>query len=224
MSQPSYPQPEYPPPMPYGPPPTPPKKSRSGTFFIVAGSIVAIVVIACFAGGIALFSGGESTSSGDSGDDKSAAGNDDGEDKGNDDPAAEGEPEAAAMGEEVTDGSFAFTVNEVEDGVAEVGEEGIEERADGQYVIVDITVKNVGDEPAYFDETEHQLVDTQGKTYSSDDLAESSVEENFELLDEINPGNEATGKAIFDVPEGTELDVIMLSGDALSDGVPVKLS
>lgn len=60
---------------------------------------------------------------------------------------------AAKIGDPVRDGKFEFTVQEVECGVKEVGPELLEEKAQGQFCLVTITVKNIGTEPQAFSDS-----------------------------------------------------------------------
>ncbi|GAA4887615.1 DUF4352 domain-containing protein [Streptomonospora salina] len=117
----------------------------------------------------------------------------------------------AGIGDTVESGAFAFTVTGVETGVAEVSDDSgyITETPDGRYVVVAVTVENIGDESGYFDSSSQTLVDVDDKQYSTDTAAEiTGGAESF--LNEINPGNEVEGELVFDVPAGVELDRLEL--------------
>ncbi|MDA2805215.1 DUF4352 domain-containing protein [Nocardiopsis suaedae] len=122
-----------------------------------------------------------------------------------------GGQDAAAIGETVESGAFAFTVTGVETGVTEVSDESgfVTETPDGQYVVVDVTVENIGEESGYFDSSSQKLIDADGKEYSTDTVAEITGDTES-LLNEINPGNTVEGQLIFDVPEDVELDRLEL--------------
>ena len=62
------------------------------------------------------------------------------------------ETQAAGVGEEVTDGNFSFVVNGVERAAAVVDPDfpDLQKAAAGEYVIVKMTVTNVGTEPQTF--------------------------------------------------------------------------
>lgn len=129
----------------------------------------------------------------------------------------------AGIGDTVTDGDLSFTVTNVETGVSTVGDEYWNETASGQYVIVDVTVENVGSEPASFDATEQYLYNAAGDRFGADTDAMVAVPDS-NLFDDINPGNTVQGKIIFDMPEGATPTSIQLHGGMFSDGVKVNLS
>lgn len=123
----------------------------------------------------------------------------------------DGEEKTATIGDTVKSGAFSFTVTDVETGVMEVTDDSgyLSETPDGQYVVVSVTVENVGDESGYFDSSSQKLVDASGKKYSTDTAAEiTGGADSF--LNEINPGNSVDGKLVFDVPEDIKLDKLEL--------------
>lgn len=111
------------------------------------------------------------------------------------------------IGTPVILGDFEVTVTNVEKGVSHIGNDVLGKDATGQYVIVDVTVKNTGKEAAGFAESEQKLVDTEGRQHSvSGDslyLGDASM-----IYEKVNPGNTVTGKLLYDVP---------------ADAVPAKL-
>jgi hypothetical protein len=133
------------------------------------------------------------------------------------------EPEMAGVGDTVTDGDFEFTVGGFEQGVAEIGSEFLNEKAQGEFVIIDLTVKNTGSEAAYFSDSDQKLFDTDGNEYSANSAAGIYLEDNDVWLTEINPGNQVEGKIVFDVPAGTSLASLELHDSFLSGGVAVSL-
>ncbi|MDN3238785.1 DUF4352 domain-containing protein [Glycomyces tritici] len=133
------------------------------------------------------------------------------------------EPEAAGVGDTVADGDFEFTVGGFEQGVAEVGNEYLNEQAQGEFVIIDLTVKNIGSEAAYFSDSDQKLFDADGNEYSANSTAGIYLEDNEVWLTEINPGNQVEGKIVFDVPAGTELASLQLHDSMFSGGIEVSL-
>src|SRR5690606_4017864 len=71
-------------------------------------------------------------------------------------PAPE-QPAASGIGTPVRDGKFEFTVTSVETGVPSVGDQYLSQEAQGQYVLVHMTVKNIGDEAQMFTGGNQQL-------------------------------------------------------------------
>ncbi|KIH99801.1 hypothetical protein LP52_05430 [Streptomonospora alba] len=156
-----------------------------------------LMVLVLIVGGIvvAVSSGGDGPSDGPS--------VEAGDDSGN---GGDGGQEAeAGIGDPVESGAFRFTVTEVETGVTELSDDSgmMTETPDGQYVIVHVTVENIGDQAGTFDSTQQTLLDAEGKEYSADSAAEAMTSQDA-FLNQINPGNTVQGKLPFDVPEGVE--------------------
>jgi hypothetical protein len=145
---------------------------------------------------------------------------------------AEGE-DAAALAEEygsvvdgppVVDGSFEFTVGVLQQGLAEVGtEEALKANAQGEFVVIDLTVKNIGDEAAIFSDSLQRLFDTDGNEYSGDSTAGMYMQNNDFWFAGVNPGDQIQGRLVFDVPAGTEPAVLKLYGSTTSPGAEVPL-
>ncbi|OLT24081.1 hypothetical protein BJF79_13905 [Actinomadura sp. CNU-125] len=128
------------------------------------------------------------------------------------------------IGREYRDGKFAFTVTKVQKGVERVGNEYAGSDAQGQFVLVHITVENIGDEARMFDGTNQTLVDTEGREFEADtEAAIWSNEETKSFLEQINPGNSVKGVVIFDVPKNVKLKAIELHDSMFSGGVTVPL-
>jgi hypothetical protein len=78
--------------------------------------------------------------------------------------------------------------------------------AQGEFIQVNLTVKNIGNESQSFDADAQKLKDAAGKSYSSSDDAEIALAESYgdysanALATKINPGNSARVALIFDVP------------------------
>jgi hypothetical protein len=80
--------------------------------------------------------------------------------------------------------------------------------AQGVYVIVTMTVRNLSDQAQSYFDTDQILKDSTGRMYSPDTTAETWISERGQI--EINPRDQLQVKSVFDVPEGnkpTELDV-----------------
>ena len=129
-------------------------------------------------------------------------------------------PTAAPGGGEATDGTVGFTVHGVEVGSSVVSSSApIEKTAQGQYVVVHMTVTNLGDQPATFLGTLQKLK-ADGTTYNIDDEATSYLDSG---LAEIPPGGQVDVSVAFDVPPGTVPGAIELHADPLTPGVEVPL-
>ncbi len=197
------------------------KKSWLGRHKILTGlgAVVAVIIVIAAA-----------TSGGSSGDSPSAdpavtTTQDAGAAASDEDAADTGKADGseAGIGDPVRDGKFEFTVTKVEKGVAQVGDEYLNEKAQGQFVLVHMAVENIGDEPQTFFGSNQQLSDSEGRTFNADDGAAIYLGESNALLEEINPGNTVKGIVVFDVPKDAQLASIDLHDSAFSGGVEVSL-
>jgi len=140
-------------------------------------------------------------------------------------PAAEqpAEPQTAGLGTPVRDGKFEFTVTAVEPGVARLGDDLFGQDAQGQYVLVHLTVTNIGDEAQYFDGSSQKAFDAQGREFSADTAAAVHLGDANSFLNQINPGNTVSGTVVFDVPADAALTSLALHDSPFSGGVEVAL-
>lgn len=183
----------------------PPKKGMStgAKIGIGCGGCAGLVVIIVLIVVIATVMGGDDTESGDGGGSDTEAGG------GNSD---EGGEEASGIGDTVESGAFAFTVTDVETGVEQVSDSSgvLTETPDGQFVIVSVTVENIGDQAGTFESSSQRLVDASDREHSTDVEAEITGDaESF--LNQINPGNSVKGELIFDIPADAEPSHVELS-------------
>jgi hypothetical protein len=132
---------------------------------------------------------------------------------------------SAGIGDEVQDGSFAFTVTNVETGVHALGDSFLRTEAQGSYVLVHVTVRNIGTESAMFTGSNQTLLDAQGREFEADSgAALMNVPDSESFLTDINPGNSVDGVVVFDVPEGLTPAAIELHESMFSGGALVSLA
>ncbi len=133
-------------------------------------------------------------------------------------------PEIPGPGTPVTVGSFEFTVTGSSELGTTVGTSPFTRTAQGTFIQVDLTVKNVGDSSATFLSNYVTLVDSAGKSYDSDSTATfyASPDQNAWVAG-INPGNAIQGPIVFDVPAGTTAVSIRVSDSAFAKGTPINL-
>ena len=127
------------------------------------------------------------------------------------------------IGTPVRDGKFEFTIAKIEPGFAKVGNAVLGKTAQGQFVLVYVTVKNIGDVAQHFDGSNQKLFDAQGRQFSADVEAAIYVDEQRSFLDQVNPGNSVDGIVVFDVPKDIRPTKIELHDSAFSGGVTVTL-
>lgn len=141
----------------------------------------------------------------------------------------ENAPKAAALpgiGTKVLDGKFEFVVTGVErPGKSFAGQFGTKETAQGEFIIVRVTVTNVGNEGQMLDSSSQALFNSKGQKFAPSSAIMSLKGADKFFLQNINPGNKVAGAPVlFDVPVGTKIANIELHDSPFSDGVKVKVS
>lgn len=209
---------------------------------IGCGGLVALFLVVGVVGAIAgggvqeeqVSSGNDGSNSASSGSSESGSGNgsqssqagsgDQGESDASSGGEQGGNPQAG-IGEQVQDGSFAFTVTGVEQAQT-LGQEMMSSEAQGKYVIVNLSVQNVGDEAGTFNAGSSQVAfDSQGREYqtSEDAIMSGEGSDDSSFLQQINPGSSVDGRLVYDVPEQTQLTEVELHGGTFSSGAQVAL-
>jgi len=182
----------------------------------VVGAIVALFVIASVSEG-----GDDDKPSTSPGPDNSATQVD--APAAEDAPATEDE-KTATMNMPVRDGKFEFVVTGVETGITTLGDNPfLAEEAQGQFVIVTMTVSNISDEPKGLSPSDQKLIDTQGRSFGPDTGAALNLDSDVTFWDEINPGNTVTMPVVFDMPADAVPASIELHDSMFSGGVSVSL-
>ncbi|MDZ7912581.1 MAG: DUF4352 domain-containing protein [Rhodococcus sp. (in: high G+C Gram-positive bacteria)] len=120
------------------------------------------------------------------------------------------------------DGKFELVVTSVAPPVTSVGSEYLTETAQGEYVQVTLSVRNIGDRAQSLDASSQKLLDADGKQYSVDSLATAYLDQGIGY-EQINPGNALDTTVVFDVPVGTVPAEIELHDSAFSGGTTVAL-
>ena len=131
------------------------------------------------------------------------------------------EKQVANIGTPLEVGKAVFTLNSVEL-TDQVGPAVLPEKANGKYVVLDVTYKNNGNEAVTIDSSFFKLIRGE-KTYESDSMASMSANQgedgaiqNSFFLQEVNPDMEITGKVVFDlapeVAEATDLQLQVQTG------------
>ena len=132
----------------------------------------------------------------------------------------------AKVSEAARDGQFEFVVKSVTCGKPSVTDSSgyVTKTAQGQYCLMDVTVKNIGDKQQYFSESDQHLLNSAGQQYSPDTTATLTNSNNLDaLLAQINPGNTAQGVLVFDIPKDQTPVSAELHDSSFSGGVKVTL-
>lgn len=131
----------------------------------------------------------------------------------------------AKIGEPARDGKFEFVVKGIECGKKSVGtNEYLTKTPQGQFCLLTVNVKNIGDEPQTMFADNQYLFNAEGQKSSAD--GEATIYAggtNSTWMNEINPGNAVEGVIVFDIPVGQTPVTAELHDSALSDGVKISL-
>lgn len=125
----------------------------------------------------------------------------------------------AAMGTGVRDGNLEFVVNSVER-AASIPDSYESAQPQGEYLIVDLTVTNVGSNTETY-MSALQMLSVDRKQYESAGTPTFTLSSN--ATSQINPGIGIDTKIVFDVPVSAVPESIELHGEMLSPGVYVSL-
>lgn len=125
------------------------------------------------------------------------------------------EGKTAAVGDTVELKGTAYKVTRVRT-AQEVGGEFNKAQADGRFVIVDLTLTNLKDEPATILGDAVRLVGGNGKEYTTDDDAIFAVD-NPLILQEIQPDLSQKVVAVYDIPPGAVSGAKLQVKDLFSD-------
>ncbi|MGW4636160.1 DUF4352 domain-containing protein [Nocardia sp. NPDC004415] len=215
MTTPPYPPPPNPP---YGQrpgyPPYPPRKSNTNVIILV---VVGVFVLCGLGGCLAIVAGSDT-------EDKVAATFTTAAPTAPGAPAAAPEDDVAAAGSAVRDGKFEFTVTAIDPPVKVVGDNPyLQKTAQGQYILVHLTVTNIGNKAQSYWANNQKLIDDQGREFENDTMAGINVNEDTAMTSDINPGNSVQVVVVFDVPAGTTPAALELHDSAFSGGAKVAL-
>lgn len=135
------------------------------------------------------------------------------------------EPSAFKLGEPARDGKFEFVVTKVKCGVNSIGTGFLKEEAQGEFCLVSMTVKNIGNESQTLEAFNQFAYDAEDKKYEYDPEAGIYVdsENNESILAGINPGNKVKSIIVFDIPKGVKLIKLELHDSTFSQGVIVEI-
>lgn len=178
-----------------------------------------LIAFAAAVGVVAILASGSSSgdSSSDSGSESSSV------DSGSEGPSTDGA--SAGIGDPVRDGKFEFVVNDIKCGVKKVGSEFLEEKAQGQFCLVEMSVTNIGDEAQLFDAGSQKGTTNTGATVDADGSASLVVPENENsFLEEINPGNSIEVVVVYDIAKDQTLETLELYDSIFSGGVTVRVA
>lgn len=131
----------------------------------------------------------------------------------------------AQLNTPVRDGKFEFVVTSVQPGLTEIGDNPyLAKHAQGQFVVVAMSVKNIGDKPQSFSPSAQKLFDADGRSFESDTMAQIALgDSDVPVYDNINPGNTVEVKVVYDMPPDAVPTSIELHDSVFSGGAKVSL-
>jgi uncharacterized protein DUF4352 len=140
-------------------------------------------------------------------------------------PAARIGSAPPGLGSPVRDGKFEFVVNAMSCGHATVTRSVLTKKAQGQYCLVQLSVRNIGADAQTFADAYQQAIGPDGTRYGADTLAGVIANLDGTLAwNLINPGNAVSGTIAFDIPTGAQITTLELHDSPLSRGVRVAVA
>ncbi|MGZ8178576.1 DUF4352 domain-containing protein [Williamsia sp. SKLECPSW1] len=127
------------------------------------------------------------------------------------------------IGAPARDGKFEFVVRGVRPGGTTIGPDVMAERAQGEFLLVDLTVRNIGDRAQSLDISSQKVLSAQGTQYSPSTAATIQLDDGGVFYEQINPGNALQVTVVYDLPTGTDATQIELHDSMFSGGVTVDL-
>jgi hypothetical protein len=129
----------------------------------------------------------------------------------------------APAGSAVRDGKFEFQVLNVTRATTAGNPSNEFEiaKAQGEFVILTLSVRNIGNEQQSYSGSNEKLVDQSGRQYG--ESSEADMWMNSDVTGDINPGNSIQAKAAFDVPPGTVPAHVEFHDSAFSGGASVAI-
>lgn len=104
------------------------------------------------------------------------------------------------IGDIVKVNNLAYRVNQVES-AKQIGSGVISEKADGYFLMVNLTVTNQGKEPQTIDSSMFTLIEDDGTRYAANGAVAMFIKGNNNFfLEKLNPKLSKTGYVVFDVP------------------------
>jgi hypothetical protein len=137
-------------------------------------------------------------------------------------PAEPATPTTAPAGSAVRDGKFEFRVLDMTRAkqAGDLSNQFEIVDAQGEFIILTLSVTNIGDQAQSYFGTNQKLVDTAGREYEANSTADMWANRG---TGDINPGNSIQVRAAFDVPPGTQPAELEVHDSMFSGGAKVRL-
>lgn len=92
--------------------------------------------------------------------------------------------------------------------------------AQGEFIVVTLTIENIGNEARSFSGTNQYMVDTSGRRYDANGAAAFWMNKG---TGDINPGNAIKNRVAFDVAPGTTPRELILHDSTFSGGAHLEI-
>lgn len=117
-------------------------------------------------------------------------------------------PSSYKLGQRFVWGDFAYTFHKVET-TSQIGKdiygEFYGEKADGIFLVVDVTIENIAKETKDYWGGAISITDSQGRVFEDDDNAWIYLDEDVKFIyEQLQPNLPKRGKIVFDVPKDIE--------------------
>lgn len=122
--------------------------------------------------------------------------------------------QTARIGDVVRTGGLEYVVRGVKCGLKQVGTDARGQQAAGQFCVVTLSVRNIGELIQNAVGSRQTAIGANGSEYSVSSQASLIANEpgNAAFLGGITPGQEVSGFVVFDLPEGIDLAQLVLPG------------
>ena len=129
----------------------------------------------------------------------------------------------AGIGDAVRDGQFTFVVESFRCGVRKIGSSVFARHPSGQYCLAQLQVRNTGSQSRLLAGESQKLADTSGNSHDPDTAGMLVYGSNL-WVTPLDPGQQARGTLVFDIPKDTEPASLVLHDSAFSDGARVTVT
>jgi Domain of unknown function (DUF4352)/Protein of unknown function (DUF2510) len=143
-------------------------------------------------------------------------------------PAAKAPPSVAPAGSVVRDGTMEFRVENISRSRTVGDPSGnpfLTSTADGEFVVIALSIRNVGDHTVNYFGHNQKLIDADGQAHDAAHDADTIMNAgDRNPMGAIRPGEELRVRLGFDLPPGTPLFALELHSADQSDGTLVRIS
>jgi len=122
------------------------------------------------------------------------------------------------------DGKFEFVVTGMDCSKTKIGDQYLNQTAQGKYCLVSLKVTNIGNEAQAFFGANQTALDAQGRKFEPDSAAVLYLKDSKSLFEKINPGNSVNGTIAFDIPKDAAIVEVELHDSVFSGGVKVRVA